>query len=57
MLRAAMESVVKDKVFIEEGTKQNFETDFRGHAETTQIVRDTLSASPDIVAKAVAAMK
>ena len=57
VLRAAMEQVVKDKTFIEEGTKQNFETDFRGHEETTQIVRDTLSASPDIVAKAVAAMK
>ena len=33
------------------------ETDFGGWEETTQIVKDTLSAPPDVVAKAVAAMK
>ncbi len=56
-LRAAMVELVKDKTFIAEGTKQNFETDFGGWEETTQIVKETLSASPDVVARAVAAMK
>ena len=57
ILRAAMIGLVKDKTFIAEGTKQNFETDFGGWEDTTQIVKETLGASPEVVAKAVAAMK
>jgi len=56
-LRAAIEKMVKDPVFLAEAEKQEIETDFRGWQETTQIVADTLAASPDVVAKAIEAMK
>lgn len=56
-LRAALEAMVKDPVFLAEAEKQDIETDFRGWQETTQIVADTLAASPGTVAKAIEAMK
>lgn len=56
-LRDALEKMVKDPVFLAEAEKQDIETDFRGWQETTKIVADTLAASPDVVAKAIEAMK
>jgi tripartite-type tricarboxylate transporter receptor subunit TctC len=57
VLRKALEETVKDPGFIEEGKKLAFETDFRGWEETTKIIEQTMNASPDVVAKAQAAMK
>ena len=56
-LRQAFLQMVKDPTFISEAEKQDIETDFRGWEETSQIVADTLAASPETVQKAIDAMK
>jgi tripartite-type tricarboxylate transporter receptor subunit TctC len=56
LLRKAMAETFKDAEFLAEAKKQNLEIDPMTAEEVTQIVLDTVSAAPAIVAKAKAAM-
>ena len=56
MLRHAFAAAVKEEEFLADGRKLNFETGTISAEEVTRIVADTISAPPDIVAKAKAAL-
>jgi tripartite-type tricarboxylate transporter receptor subunit TctC len=56
ILRSAFEATMKDKTFLAEADKLNLDVDPISAADVTQLVLDTVSAPPDIVAKAKAAI-
>jgi len=56
MLRRALAETFRDKEFLAETDKINFDIRAIGGEEIARIVHETVAAPPDIVAKARAAM-
>lgn len=56
ILRQGFVAAVRDKEFLADGEKLQFETTTISAEDVTRIVEETISAPPDIVAKAKAAM-
>ena len=56
VLRKAFAQTMGDKGFLADAAKSEFDIDLIGGEELAEIVNDTVRASPDIVAKARAAM-
>jgi hypothetical protein len=56
LLRTALAQTMADAAFLAEAAKQNLDIDPMTAEEVTEIVLETVSAPPDIVAKAKIAM-
>jgi hypothetical protein len=56
LLRQAFAAAVLEKDFLADGEKLNFETGAMSWEDTTRIVKETIDAPPNIVARAKAAM-
>jgi hypothetical protein len=56
ILRSAFSATLKDKQFLAEAEKLQFEIEPMSAEEVTQIIRDLINAPPDVLAKAKAAM-
>jgi tripartite-type tricarboxylate transporter receptor subunit TctC len=56
ILRKAFDATLRDKAFMAEAERLQMDIDPMGAEEVEQIVRDTVSAPPNVVAKAKAAM-
>jgi len=56
ILRKAFEATMRDKAFLAEAEKLQMEIDGMGADEVTQLVRETVNAPPNVVAKAKAAI-
>jgi tripartite-type tricarboxylate transporter receptor subunit TctC len=56
MLRNAFDATLKDQAFLADAEKIRFEVELMTADETARIVRETINAPPDVVAKARAAV-
>jgi tripartite-type tricarboxylate transporter receptor subunit TctC len=56
VLRKAFDATLRDKAFVAEAEKLQLDIDPMTADEVTQIVRETVNATPGVVAKAKAAM-